>query len=470
MSLLPDLPNEMLEQIMKYLLPDDVDNFSDSREEFRAIASRILPRHSELKRKNSQVSCGLVGSVGYKAVHPIFLLRDILQDPEILWYVKTMFLELCDDYFAYRNEETWVEARRIAVDCKDGIIKMVQACPYLEQEECENWINATLSCHQDTAMALLACMFPCLETIRLTSIYSNNELHYLARKIAQANFLDPGGSHALSKLNLVEEEGSEVDKFQKMPAFEPLSGLPSMRRYTGRYLYHENEWITPKEKSTITSVELYQCMIYIAALRSVFGGIANLRDFKYEHHWAFEGQGTEAYSNDWKGDWQPGEIILSLLEFAAHSLVELDLTRSGTQEMQRAEEARRRMEGGFGDEEEDEDWEAGGIVKPFMGSLRGFQVLKNIRVQNEAFVDEDLKVSAGGRTVHRLVDLLPASVVNITLAMPQLSRKDSYRLMEGLPELKWERVPKLEKVIVGSDCPYKEMKTVFETVGIELVS
>ncbi|KAF6231450.1 hypothetical protein HO173_010411 [Letharia columbiana] len=428
MPLLPDLPNEMLEQIMKYLLPDDVDNFSDSREEFRAIASRILPRHNELKRKNSQVSCGLVGSVGYKALHPIFLLRDILQDPEILWYVKTMFVELCDDHYAYRNEETWDEARRIAVDCKDGIIKMVQACPYLDQEERKNWINATLSCHQDTAVALLACMFPCLETIRLTGIHSNNELHSLARKIAQANRLDPGGSHALSKLNLVEEEGCEAEIFQKMPAFEPLSGLPSMRRYTGRYLYHENEWTTPKEKSTITSVELYQCMIYIAALRSVFGGIANLRDFTYEHHWAFEIPGKE---------------------------------------MQRVEETL----GEKGEaEDSDEDSEVGGIVKPFMGSLRGFQVLKNIRVQNEAFVEEDLEGSAGGRTVHRLVDLLPASVVNVTLAMPQLSGKESYRLMEGLPGLKWERVPKLEKVIVGSDCPYKEMKTVFETVGIELVS
>lgn len=46
---------------MKYLLPDDADNFSDSHEECRAIASRILPRHKDLKREHSQVSCGMVG-------------------------------------------------------------------------------------------------------------------------------------------------------------------------------------------------------------------------------------------------------------------------------------------------------------------------------------------------------------------------------------------------------------------------
>lgn len=49
--------------------------------------------------------------------------------------------------------------------------------------------------------------------------------------------------------------------------------------------------------------------------------------------------------------------------------------------------------------EEDEDDEIVSIVKPFIGSLRGFQVLKYIRDQNKAFIEEDLR----GRTVHRLL-------------------------------------------------------------------
>ena len=110
-----------------------------------------------------------------------------------------------------------------------------------------------------------------------------------------------------------------------------------------------------------------------------------------------------------------------------------------------------------------------GIVKPFIGSLQEFQVLKYIRVYNDAFVEDDSEGSAGGITVHRLVDLLPASMVTVTLAMPDLTKQESYRLMEGLPELKAERVPKLEKVYFESDKPYKEMKTVFEADGIELV-
>ena len=71
--------------------------------------------------------------------------------------------------------------------------------------------------------------------------------------------------------------------------------------------------------------------------------------------------------------------------------------------------------------------------------------------------------------MYRLVDLLPASVVTVTLAMPHLSKQESYRLMEGLPELKAERAPKLEQVYFESDKPYKERKTVGKYPGMQLL-
>lgn len=53
--------------------------------------------------------------------------------------------------------------------------------------------------------------------------------------------------------------------------------------------------------------------------------------------------------------------------------------------------------------------------------------------------------------------------------MPQLCKEESYRLLEGLPELRAERVSNLENITVESDKPFQEMKTVFEVEGIELV-
>ncbi|KAM0802351.1 hypothetical protein BDR22DRAFT_844159 [Usnea florida] len=149
-------------------------------------------------------------------------------------------------------------------------------------------------------------------------------------------------------------------------------------------------------------------------------------------------------------------------------------------ETQCAREAHMRMEGAAEDDgigEEQEGWsfdvmvfgEGYDLPKTFIDSLRKFQVLKNIRVQGEAFVEGYGENDARGRTVHSLVDILPASAEHVVLALPQLCEEDSCRLIEGLSELKAERVPKLKNVIFESDKPEEWMRTVFKTNGTELV-
>ena len=472
MLLLPGLPEEILLQIVNYLLPDDIDSFSESRKEFHAISTRILPKHEQLKYRYSEVYCGLFG---HESHHPLFMLRDICRNPDIVWYVKRMHIRLCADEDIDgndKNQKIWDEAQSIAVECRDGIIKMVKACPYLNAGEHEGWINATLSCRENTAVALLACMLPCLEGIRITNNYENTELHCLVAKIRQENNRSPGGSHALSKLKLIQEESCTPEVFVEMPSFQAFSGLPSMRRYVGQYLAQKHEWTPFCLKSTITSLEFNESMIHVGALRSVFSGIKNLRSFRYEYYWAQEGPDSESQWVDYERDWQPGQIILGLLQFAGHSLVELDLTRNGSREMKLEQEARRSKRLCLNEKHDGDDKNAAntlpGTVNLFMGSLRGFRVLKYIRVQNEAFVEEDPKGAAGGRQVHRLVDLLPASVVRIALAMPRLCHQESCRLIQGLSELKAERVPKLEEVIAESG-NHTKMKTVHRTGGIQFI-
>ena len=75
MPLFLDIPIEILQMIMDYLLPDDVDNFSESREEIRTISTRLLSWHIQLKDDYSEVLCGWFGVE--EAVPPLFVLRDI---------------------------------------------------------------------------------------------------------------------------------------------------------------------------------------------------------------------------------------------------------------------------------------------------------------------------------------------------------------------------------------------------------
>ena len=456
---------------MSYLLPDDVDTFSDSCQHFHTLSVRMFPRHKELKEEYSLVSCGLYGS--HSAFNNLSLFRTILKDSEIVWYVKTMFIGLGDYHCIRKDRDTWDDCHEVAMECKDGIVKRVQACPYLDDGERERWINGVLCSEQNTTVTLLASMFPCLEYICFTDNYANeelnDELHVLVRNIDQARRLNPGGSHALSKLECVQEQGQALADPQCMPSFEPLSRLPSMRRYVGIYLYHEDGWTPPEKKSTITSLELLDCMIHIAALRSALSGIENLRDFTYESYWAWEEESAKYSVTERTRDWQPGEIILSLLETAGHSLVNLDLTLNSRREDQRREEAWGCMKRSLDEKEGDQNYGINGISKRFMGSLRGFEVLENIRVQNEMLVEEAPDDKIGQRVVHRLVDLLPASIVEVSLAKPLLSKDDSYRLMEGLQELRVERVPRLERVICEGFNHKGHTDTMFEADGLELI-
>lgn len=281
MTLLARLPEELLCQIVRYLLPDDVDNFSSSHEEFHAVASRILPRHNELKERYSLISCRYE-----TGTHPIILLRDILQDPEIIWYVKTIDLELSDETTLEMSEEEVNEAQKVAADCESDIFKTVKACPCLDDGE-HDWINDILSCYWTPVLILLVCSLTCLENIWIRDSWTNEKLHRLVREFAQTKYLDPASPHAFSKVNHVEEGSTHSEYFTPMESFEPFSRLPTMRRYTGRYLYQQDSWTCPEEKSTITVLELYECIVHIGALRSALRSIANLEEFTYECYVSF---------------------------------------------------------------------------------------------------------------------------------------------------------------------------------------
>ena len=482
MPLLQDFPAELMEQIMRYLLPDDVDNFSDTCETFRIITSKVLPRHEELKTKYSHVACGFVG--GSMLYHPLVLVREILEDSDVVWYVKTMLIGLGEDRITRHKiyEDAWRTALQIIVDHKNGIIQLVNAClgPYLCEEERESWIDEILSCEEETTVVLLASAFPCLDEICCNGYYHpNGKLHKLARRVAEETHSNPRASHALSNVEYIKEEGHSSKGLRQMILLQSVPWLPSTRRYEGRYLRQKKVYEAPT-KSSITSLEFSNCLIRVPALRTIFESIANLEEFTYKHHWAYESRGLDYDTVCWWKRWQPAKIILSLVKFASHSLVKLDLTRNGMTETQCAREAHMRMEGAAEDDgrtEEQEDWTFGkhkigkgyDLPKTFIDSLVKFQVLKDIRVQSEAFVEEHVENTARGRTVHPLVDILPASAEHVVLALPQLCEEDSCRLIKGLPELKAERVPKLKSVIFESDKPEAWTRTVFKTDGTGLV-
>ena len=61
-----------------------------------------------------------------------------------------MLIELVGDEFydLYMDKKTSDIVRKIPTECEDGIIKTVQACPYLDVGDREQWVMDLLSSHR----------------------------------------------------------------------------------------------------------------------------------------------------------------------------------------------------------------------------------------------------------------------------------------------------------------------------------
>lgn len=174
-----------------------------------------------------------------------------------------------------------------------------------------------------------------------------------------------------------------------------------------------------------------------------------LQEFEYEH---------KIYSTEFK----PAKIVDSLLAHAGHSLRCLDLTAP--------------KECGSG-------WvKFPGFV--YTGSLRGFQVLKVVRVNIVCFIESTInpdtkKISS---KVHRLVDQLPACIEKLSLVgdletwwsgcLDRTYLESSWscsldRMFDDLKESKADLLPDLEVIEIDNFNPV--VIQACHEAGIELV-
>ena len=87
MTRLLNLPNEVLVEILDYVLPDDLVNFSITCEHIHSLATRSLRVHRVLQRKYFNFHWKDEHS-GRKHDH-FERLQDLLRNPWVGFYVKT---------------------------------------------------------------------------------------------------------------------------------------------------------------------------------------------------------------------------------------------------------------------------------------------------------------------------------------------------------------------------------------------
>ncbi|KAG6994081.1 hypothetical protein G7Y79_00047g083070 [Physcia stellaris] len=300
-----------------------------------------------------------------------------------------------------------------------GLRKIIDECIFIPEKDKESTFESLCKpTGEVVAVRLLITLLPNLQSIAFEG--KIRRLPILAKaveRIAIANRdpTSPCHNKALVHLSKISVGSEDVDSQESPCIYGPFAMLPSLKSIQGYRIDVESitwphsfhDWT-----SNVSEIDIRESAVWAAAFSELIRGISALKKFTY--HYA--GTWTE------DEDYDPAGIMAALRQHAAHSLVSLDMV-ADQEDLECHEEP------------EDQH----------VGSLRMFQVLKDVRLEEMAFhfrirvpldnvqalmdeyevlTEEDDEDSTEENEwedgCERLVDILPASVQ--TFQLRQYSR------------------------------------------------
>lgn len=289
-----------------------------------------------------------------------------------------------------------------------------------------------------TAMiALLLVFIPNLEVLYLAEstwdvVFESLEyaIHWMSDRNLQGSRRARKFLPKLSRIGFLGSPNSpKGDDFE---AFMPFAALPSVRKLSGRFVEGtgsaECSWHLPDHTSNVTEITLLRSTVKAKYLTELLVGIRALKRFTYDHREQLndDQQGMEAHM-----------MVGTLLEHAKHSLEYLCLTNRD--KISASHEVR--------DLEHDSH--------SCNGSLRGFEVLKEVVLDSSVYADQlhqhninqDVRRSAHHSHARPLIDILPASIETLKLVGFWVENHTQC-LLVGLFQQKESRLPRLRKLVI----------------------
>ncbi|KAF6241332.1 hypothetical protein HO173_000042 [Letharia columbiana] len=431
MPRLLDLPNEILDKIVDQIHPEDIINFSLSRLRIYRVARDAVSLHLERKTTYEDVVLHGCHRHAHNA-HPLRLIQDICMDWRIGEYPKVLMIECCHhpchpDNFSPEEDDNYVEEYQIQKMEDDEVVQTIMPViqGYIEEKVaqsrvsnqrrfdvgrlCDNVRNG----ERDSAFAFLLFFLPNLEEICLAqSTWHFRTLEHAILAISEQNLQrTPWTRKPLMNLSQVRILGSS-DDIGDGEDFQVFSGIRCAP------INADDVWALRGRLRHAVIAEY---------LTELLAGIRALKRFTYSHNENLvEGSGME-----------PHKILGVLLEHAKHSLEYLSLT------------------GRYDPHDEESD------IDPRNGSLRDFEVLKEIVLDGRVYVEhtpDDSQESNSadisypethGHFIRHLVDVLPPSIETVSLVGAG-GAAHVPDLLENLLEQKELRLPKLRNLIIGA--------------------
>ena len=466
MPQLLDLANEILYKIVDQIHPNDIVNFSLCRKDIHELAKNAVALH--VRRKRILENIVLHGCHRHRPnSHPIGLIRDICMDWRNGEYTKSLIIQCChnpdstpedDDPDQYEEDARLYETEKKEDDkCVQSVMQSIQ--DYIEEKVVESGIptlsqlrrgekhtDDTVSrsrfdvedaCEhvkkgrRDTMLALLLLFLPNLERLQLAQFtWGVFDLLSMIDLISPQNLQGvPRSRRPLMNLSQVYLLGSDDNRAgEDFNLFMPFAALPSMRSINGAFVEGQdmiNDWIFAPHTSSITEITLRESAVRPECLAEMIGAIKVLKRFVYDYTVNYDAGVAMHIQN----------IIGILLEHAKHCLEFLQITG---------------------------DWnlrigERGS--HPCKGSLRGFEVLKEVVLDSYVYVEPASDGDPGyipnniingensGYTVRSLVEVLPPSIETIQLVGSELAEHVP-RFLRHLLEQKELRLPRFRTLVI----------------------
>ena len=506
MPSLLSLPNELLNHIIDDVHIDDIEAFSSCCKHVQSLAATRLEKHLARKLSFSTLTLGPEDAYEEALRHPFnddtatsldatYVLKDFLMDEKNALYPRFMSIRgvgrTRDD-----NKEMLRALVTQYLDQHDGLEDKIVARVTQIQDilhtaipavEAHDWIDRIKKGDFDATVALLITLFPNVRTLRVTDCPNLTETSLIRtseRLTCSAAKHDPQAYDAFKELSDIEISSRHHTVDGKLVLV--FLGLPSIQSIIGhKVVWLTDNWPYGPVNSRIKVLKFNFSDIASRPLTSCLKRIETLERFTYNSNLTYS----------FMIKWEPRLIVKTLRQYAWRTLVHLELTGDPSG-----------VSSNLADGE------------PFIGTLRSFQSLENIRLmsmmlfkpvdeedindsedclesdiegtmdESEDCLESDMEDTMEGSEddpesavedtsddtslvePRRLVDFLPASAKKLGL-VGGISDEEARDMFADLPQLKRERVPALTEVVLEDSEPLeRETKDLCRNAGVWLKS
>lgn len=435
-----DLVQDVIFCIIDMLPPDDLVNTALTCKHLHALAAHALKKHTALLEKYSHIVCVPSYSPAYlqfgSSICPAILLRDLIENKHIQFYPRKMTIA----HYAHHRHLTPdfppPNVTGILRGLDDAVQTKISLSKYWYPDIAQ--IFASTAFDGDKLNLIVSILIPLFFRLRHMTLFDpasrdNNTqtIASIARKTWRLKRKRP--AHALNELTTLEVVASDNSGGLDDELSKILTMLPSLRVIKGHniraFLTRTSNMKRPMTGPLpeIDTIEFSKCMLHSHNLIQFIERTKSLRNFKYEHD----------HLLGLYGGFKMADIIEALLDCANQTLTCLDLTNRQFSVIARDDPSCR------------------------IWPLHGFQVLHTIRINLEMFpteyaIEEDAGLEALPPcddylhpNLYRLVDVLPPCIETLVLvAQGRREPEAAMRLvLQGLPELRHERLPNLRRII-----------------------